>query len=180
MSHKWEFEDEYLRLDSEFRKARKEGDEVIMQRVKPRLDELNGIRWQSKVIGFPELAPYSTLVEALEKLCLKNRLPFPDLSDRKKNFTGKGNLQDFGRFLFGVGNTKRSIQIWPMEDRGYISIEVYDDETCYKGKSKSIEEAAIVLSRWYTQECSIEELHQQFPWMPVEPFRLIGPRVTYK
>jgi len=180
MSHRWEFEDEYLQLSSRYRKAQKEGDEATIQRVKPRLDELNGILWRSKVNGFPELAPFSTLVEALETFCHKNGLPFPDLNDREKNFTGKGDWRETGRFLFGVGNSKRSIQIMPMEKRGYISIEIYDDETCYKGKATSIENSAIVLSRWYMQECSIEELHKEFPWMSDRPFRLSGPRMTYR
>jgi len=180
MSHRWEFEDEYLQLSSEYRKAKNEGDKNTIHRVKPRLEVLDNIRWQSKVDAFPELAAYSTLVEALEKLCHKNRLPFPDLTDRKKNYTGEDDLKEFGRFIFGVGSSKRSVEIWPMEDRGYVSIEVYDDDTCYKGKTPSIEDAAIVLSRWYMQECSIEELHQQFPWMSDKPFQLTGPRVTYK
>jgi hypothetical protein len=180
MSHRWEFGEEYQQLSSKYRKAIAENDEITVQRVKPRLDELHGIMWQSEVNGFPELAPFSTLAEALEKLCYKNGLPFPDLSDRKKNYTGKGDLRELGRFLFGVGNTKRSIQIMPMEDRGYISIEVYVDGACYKGNTASVEDTAIVLSRWYMLECSIEELHQQFPWMSNEPFKLNGPRVTYK
>lgn len=180
MSHRWEFEDEYLQLSTAYHKAKKEGDDVIARQVKHRLDELDGIRWRLKVEGFPELSPFSTLVEALERLCYKNDLPFPDLNDGKKNFTGRGDWKEDLRFMFGVGGTRRSVQIWPMETRGYISIEVYDGETCYKGKAKSVEEAAIVLSRWYMQECSIEELHQEFSWMSNEPFRLSGPRVTYK
>lgn len=180
MSHRWEFEDEYLQLSSAYHKAKKEGDDVTAKQAKSRLDELDGIRWRLKVDGFPELAPFSTLVEALEKFCYKNGLLFPDLDDRQRNFTGKGDWKEDLRFMFGVGGTRRSVQIWPMETRGYIDIEVYENGICYQGKSKSIEESAIVLSRWYMQECTIEELHQQFPWMSDKPFRLSGPRVTYK
>lgn len=180
MSNKWEFEDEYLQLSSEYRKAKKEGNSSVIQRVKPRLDELNRIMWQSMVNGFPELTPYSSLVEALEQLCLKKNLPFPDLNDRERNFTGKGDWRETGRFIFDVGNRNRSIQIFPMESRGYIDIEVYEGKFCYKGQTSSVMESAIVLSKWYMQGCSIKELHQQFSWMPDEPLKLSGPRVTYK
>ena len=180
MISKWEHEDEYLKLDSEFRKAQKEGDNATMQQIRPRIDELNQILWQSEVEGFPELAPYSSLVEALEKLCLENDLPFPNLNNREENFTGKGDWKEANRFIFGVSNRKRSIQIFPMEDRGYIDVELYNDQGCYIGKTKSVKDAAIVFSRWYMQEYSIDELHQQFPWLPVTPFKLSGPRVIYK
>jgi hypothetical protein len=180
MNFKWEHEDEYLKLDSEFRRARKVGDIETMQQIKPRLDELDGMMWKFKTNGFPELAPYSSLVEALEQLCLENRLPFPDLNNREQNFTGKGDWEETNRFIFGVSNRERSVQIFPMEDRGYIDIELYEGDFCYKGQTSSVLESALVLSKWYMQECSIRELHRQFPWMPVEPFSLSRPRVTYK
>ena len=68
MSHKWEHEDEYLKLDSEYHRAQKDGDISTVQRIKPRLDELNQIMWQSITKGFPELISYSSLVEALEQI----------------------------------------------------------------------------------------------------------------
>lgn len=180
MSHRWEFGDEYQELSSKFRKAKKENDKVTLQLIKPRLDELNKMLWQSEVDGFPELAPYSALYEALDKFCQKNNLPFPDLDDRKKNYAGKGDWREINRYFFGVGNSRRSIQIMPLDDRGYIDIEIYDNEICYKGKATSIEDSAVILSKWYMQECSIDELHEQFPGIPNKPFVLTEPRVTYK
>jgi len=180
MSYKWEHEDEYLALESEYRRAQKVSDIMTIQRIKPRLDELNQLMWQAKSKGFPELAAFSSLVEALEQICLQNDLPFPDLNDREKNFTGKGDWKESNKFIFGVSNRKRSIQIFPMEDRGYIDVELYEGDVCYKGHTLLVLESAIVLSKWYMQECSIDELHHQFPWMPDKPFNLSGPRVTYK
>jgi hypothetical protein len=182
MSENWEFDAEYSQLENDLRVAKEAGDTVLFEKIQTRLDQLDDIMWKAKTDGFPELVPFRTLVEALEQFCLKNNLPFPDLNNRDKNFTGDG------RFLFGVGNRVRSIQIWPMEDRGYIDIEVYEyqfhppDEpsrVCYQGHTSSVEEAAIVLSLWYVDECSIEELHNRFQWMSVEPFKLSGPRMTF-
>lgn len=50
MNHRWEFEDEYLQLSGKYRKALKENDEKMIQLVKPRLDELNSMIWQSEVV----------------------------------------------------------------------------------------------------------------------------------
>jgi len=180
MSHRWEFGPEYQKLNDILRKARREGDDSSIQRIKPRLDELNGMMWKSIANGFPELEPYSSLVEALEQLCLKNNLPFPDLNNREQNFIGKGDWKESNRFIFGVSNGERSVQISPMEDRGYIDIELYEREFCYKGQTSSVVESAIVFSKWYMKGCSIKELRQQFPWIPDEPFNLTGPRMTYK
>src|SRR5687768_9904386 len=129
MSEEWEFDSEYSQLENDLRTARESGDIVLCEKIQARLDQLDDLMWKAETDGFPELVPFRTLVEALEQLCLKNNLPFPDLSDRDKNFTGDG------RFLFGVGNKVRSIQIFPMEDRGYIDIEVYENHICYKGQT---------------------------------------------
>lgn len=179
MSQRWEFGPEYQKLSDSLRKAQREKDETAIRRIKPRLDELNEIMWKSVTNSFPLLAPYSSLVDALEQLSLKNKLPFPDLNDREKNFTGKGDWKESQMFIFGVSNVRRSIQIFPMENHGYIDVEVYEGDNCYKGQTSSIEEAAIVLNRWYVQECTIEELHQQFSWIPIKPLKLSDPRIRY-
>jgi hypothetical protein len=175
-----EIADEYLKLSNEFRKAQKLGDEGLIRKLKPRRDELRELFWQEDVKSFPELASYQSFVGALEGFCKIRKLPFPDLDDRENNFTGIGDWKEIGKFMFGVGGRKRSIQIMPHEDQGFISIEVYENEICYKGTTTSVEEAAVVLSKWYMQECSIAELNQAFPWMSDIPFMLNKPRISFE
>jgi hypothetical protein len=173
MRRKWEHEDEYLKLDSALRAAKKAGDEALCQQLQARIQVFDEMMWRSKTDGFPELASYHSVVEALAQTARRLGVPFPDLTDARYR-TGDG------KFIFGISDGIRSIQIFPLEDRGYHDIEVYEQGVCYKGQTGSLEEATRVLSRWFMERCSIEALHAQFPWMSSEPFRLSGPRVAYE
>jgi hypothetical protein len=174
------FGKEFLEVNSIMRKAIRENDIKTIERIRPRFDELNKRMWESQVSGFPELAPYNSLATALQQICVKNGLPFPDLDERNENFTGNGDWRKTMRYIFGVGNRRRSVRIFPQESRGHVSIELYRGEDCYKGQTTSIEESAVVLSRWYVEECSIEELHKQFPWLSPEPVKLTQSRMTFE
>ena len=39
----------------------------------------------------------------------------------------------------------------------------------YPGHTTSLDETTIVLSRWFVERCSIDDLQAQFSWMPREP-----------
>jgi hypothetical protein len=169
--HKWEHGDEYLKLNSALRAAKKVGDEALYQQLQARIQVLDDMMWRSVTDGFPELAPYHSVVEALEKTALRLGAPFPNLADARYR-TGDG------KFIFGVSDGIRSIQIFPLEDRGYHDIEIYERGVCYKGQTRSLEEAARVLNQWFMEGCSIEVLHTQFPWISSQPFQLPGPRMT--
>jgi hypothetical protein len=180
MSHKWEHEDEYLQLKSAFRRAQKDGDMVRSEQLRSRIKELDDLMWSSLTRYFTELAPYQTVTEALEQTAQRLGISFPNLADPSNN-SGDGH------FMFGVSDGVRTVQIWPLESRGYYDIEVYrydtpsheDEGLCYRGQTTSLEEAILVLSWWFVKRCSIEMLHAQFPWIPHEPFHLSGPRVTF-
>lgn len=177
MSHRWEYEDEYLHISSTLRRARKEGNLEQHQDLQARKDELDAMMWHSLTEGFPELAAYQTVREALEQIAAHIGCSFPDLN-------APANKTDEGKFIFGVSDGIRTVQIWPLDDRRYYSVEVfeygegYEQGRCYKGRTTSLEEATILLSRWFVERCSIEELHTQLPWMSREPFKLEGPRMT--
>jgi hypothetical protein len=178
MSHRWEHEDEYIQLRLDMNRAQREGDTVLYEQLRPRIEELDRMIWRSMTDGFPELASYQTVVEALRHMAASLNLPFPDLANPNNN-TGDG------KFIFGVSNGQRTVQVWPMEDRGYYNVEVFDyehseDGVCYKGRTTSLEAATIVLSRWFVERCSIESLHAQSPWIAQEPLRLSGPRMTFE
>ena len=178
MAHQWEYGEEYLEIKSAFRRAQKAGDHVLCEQLRPRMEELDEMMWRSMTDGFPELAPYQSVVEALRHTAVRLHLPFPDLNN-PSNRTGDG------QFIFGVSDDLRTVQIWPLEDRGYYSIEVYDYEhqaegLCYRGQTTSLKEATIVLSRWFVERCSIDTLHIQLPWMLRTPFQLSGPRMTFE
>jgi hypothetical protein len=181
MSHKWEYEDEYLQLKSDFRRAQTEGNLVRCEQLQPRIKELDEVKWRSKIASFPELGFYKSVVEALEQTALKLKVLFPDLTDLKNN-TGDG------KFIFGISDGVRTVQIWPLQSRGYYDVEVYqydipghgDEGLCYRGQTTSLEEATIVLSRWFVERCSIDALHIQLPWMSRTPFQLSGPRMTFE
>jgi hypothetical protein len=132
--------------------------------------------WQSMISRFIELAPYSTIVEALEQTARRLNLSFPDLNDAH-------NRAGDGRFSFGVSDGLRTIQIWPMESRGCYDVELLDytqspDGHCYKGQTTSLKQVTVALSRWFVERCSIESLHVQLPWMSREPLQLSGSRMT--
>jgi hypothetical protein len=176
MTHRWEHEDEYLTLKSAFRRAQQDGDTTRCDQLRPRIDVLDGMMWQAKVAQFPELKSYRSVVEALQGMAAHLDVPFPDLTDPH---TRTGDSQ----FIFAVSDGKRTVQIWPMQSRGYYDIEVFDymrhpDGDCYKGQTTLLEQATIVLSRWFVERCTIRELHAQCPWMADEPFQLNGPRLT--
>jgi hypothetical protein len=178
MSEQWEYGEEYLEIKSAFRHAQKAGDHALCEQLRPRIEELDRMMWHSMTDGLPELAPYQTVVQALQQTASRLGLRFPDLSD-SHNRTGDG------QFLFGVSDGQRTVQIWPMEDRGSYSIEVYDYEhtengACYQGHTTSLEEATIVLSQWFVERCSIGYLHTQFAWMSREPLQLSGSRMTFE
>jgi len=181
MSHKWEYEDEYLQLKSAFRRAQKEGDVSLCEELQPRIKELDEIKWRSKIAGFPELESYRSVVDALEQTAAKLNIPFPNLVDPVNN---SGD----GQFIFGVSDGIRTVQIWPLQSRGYYDIEVYqydipdheNEGVCYQGQTASLDESTIVLSRWFVERCSIDDLHTQFSWMPREPLHLSGSRMTFE
>jgi hypothetical protein len=173
MSHKWEYEDEYLQLKSELRRARQVGNEILCQQFQARIQILDDMMWRSKTARFPELAPYQTVVEALEQTADRLGVPFPNLSDPRYS---SGD----GKFIFGVSDGMRSVQIWPMEDRGSYDVEVYEHGVCYKGQTMSLDEAALVLSRWFVERSSIDGLHSEFQKISNKPFQLSGPRVTFE
>ena len=178
MPHRWEYEDEYLEIKSAFRRAQKAGDHVLCKQLSPRVEELDGMMWRSMTSVFPELSPYRTVVEALRHTADRLNLLFPELANQN-NDTGDG------QFIFGVSDGRRTVQIWPMEDRGYYNIKIFDYEyieegVCYPGHTTSLDEATIVLSRWFVERCSIDDLHAQFSWMPREPLKLSGSRMTFE
>lgn len=176
MSHKWEYEDEYFQLMDDMKCAKLVGDAVLYEKLQVRMAELDAIRWRSKIAGFPELTPYTSVVEALQQTATKLGLPFPDLSD-SRNHTGDGH------FLFGVSDGLRTVQIWPMEDRGYYDVDLFDyandpDGCCYTGHTTSLDQATLALSRWFVERCPIGSLHAQCPWIALEPLRLSESRMT--
>lgn len=179
MSHKWEYEDEYLRLKSAFRRAQKEGDLRLCEHLQPRIKELDEIKWRSKTAGFPELESYRSIVDALQQTAAMLNIPFPNLADPV-------NSSGDGQFIFGVSDGIRTVQIWPLQSRGYYDVEVYrydipdheDEGVCYQGQTTSLDESTIVLSRWFVERCTIASLHAQFPWISEEPHRLSGPRMS--
>ena len=178
MSHQWEYEAEYIQLALDMNRALREGNTVLYEQLEARKHKFDDLMWASKIAHFKELDPYRTVVEALRATANRLGLPFPDLTDLH-NKTGDG------QFLFGVADGKRTVQIWPMEDRGYYSIEVYDYERsegglCYQGHTTSLDESTIVLSRWFVERCSIDGLHTQFAWMSHEPLQLSGSRMTFE
>lgn len=178
MSHRWEHEDEVIQLQLAINHALREGNSAVLEELQACMSVFDNMRWQTKVAAFPELMPYGTVVNALQRTALKLGVPFPDLSN-PRNRTGDGH------FLFGVSDEVRTVQIWPMESRGYYNVELFDyahtpDGNCYKGHTRSLAESTIVMSRWFVERCSIEALHGQCSWMSKEPFHLRGPRITFE
>jgi len=178
MSLRWEHEEEYFQIMDAIQRAKKKGDTHLLEQLQARIKVFDDMMWHSMTAYFTELAHYSSVVEALERTAAKLGIPFPNLGDADNN-TGDG------QFIFGVSDGIRSIQIWPMEDRGYYSIEIYqysgenyEQRVCYKGQTTSLDEATSVLSRWFVERCPIDVLQAQFPWMPREPFQLSSPRMT--
>jgi hypothetical protein len=170
---RWKHEREYIQLLLAINHAQREGNSVLYEQLQERIKVLDRMRWHSKTEVFIELAPYQTLVEALEQTATRLRITFPDLA-AEHNQTGDG------QFIFGVSDGVRTVQIWPMESRGHYDIEVYALGVCYRGQTTSLDEATIALSRWFVERCLIEALHAQFPWMSRDPLQLTGPRMTLK
>lgn len=177
MSHIWKHEDDYFRLMDEIKRAKENNNSVLYEQLQSRIKVLDNIIWNDMTVHFTELSQYQTLVEALEQTALRIGVPFPTLKD-ERNHTGDG------QFIFGVSDGIRTVQIWPLEDFGYYRIEIfeygkgYEQGRCYQGQTTSLEEATILLSQWYVERCSIEELHALLPWMSREPFKLKGSRIT--
>lgn len=178
MAQRWEHEAEYIQLALDMNRALREGNAVRYEQLAARKRTFDDLMWASITAHFTELAAYRTVVEALRATANRLGLPFPDLTDPQTK-TGDG------QFFFGVADGKRTVQIWPMEDRGYYSIEVYDYERsegglCYQGHTTSLDESTIVLSRWFVERGSIDGLHTQFAWMSREPLQLSGSRMTFE
>lgn len=169
---------EAIQLQLDLNRAKREGNRAAYQQIQARLAVIHADWWRTKVAYFGELAPYQTFVEALAATAQRLGLAFPDRTDPRHH---GGD----GYFIFGISDGERTVQIFPMEDRGYYDVELFDydpahTERCYKGHTTSLTAAATVLSRWYMERCAIESLHAQFPWLPQEPFRLDGPRMTFE
>jgi hypothetical protein len=177
MSHRWEYEDEYLVLKSSYRKAQKEGNHQLCEALRPRINELNMMMWHAKVQGFPELAPYDTVVQAFEMTARRLGIPFPNMSQPQYR-AGDGH------FSLLLSDDQRTVQIWPWEDRGYYSVELFDmnerdEDRCYRGSTTSLEQATHALSQWFVMRYTIDELHTQCPWIPREPFEFNEPRISF-
>lgn len=178
MSHRWEYEDEYIQLSLGLNRAAREGDQALYQQLSARKQELDDIMWQTKVNVFTELKPFRSVVDAFRHTALRLGVAFPDLSNPRYR-TGDG------KFLFGVSDNQRTVQIWPMEDRGYYSVEIFDYETsetgkCYQGQTQSLEEATLVITRWFVDRQSIGVLHQGLPWIAQDPLHLTEPRMSFE
>lgn len=178
MSHQWEHKLEYIQLVLDMNRALRDGDYIHFEQLRARKTNFDRLLWDIKKDHFKELLPYHTVTDALVATASHLGVTFPDLKDPHIR-TGDG------QFIFGISDGQRTVQIWPMEDLGYYSIEifVYIDSIsglCYEGHTTSLDEATIVLSRWFMERCSIESLHAQFPWMSREPLRLTGPRMTFE
>ncbi len=170
--------DEHLQLILASNKARREGDILLYEQLQSRITALEDIKWQRIVECFNELSHYRSTHEALKVTANHLNVPFPDTTSGMNSITK-------GRFIFGVSDGKRTVQVWPMSSRGYYDLEVFDYEErsegdCYKGHTRSLDDTTIVLSRWFVERCSIQQLHTQFPWMSCEPFRLQGARLCFE
>jgi hypothetical protein len=175
MTHRWEHEDEYLALKSAFRAAEQAGDTARCGQLRPRIQELDAVIWQSLTADFAELVPYQSVVDALRHTALRLGVAFPDLTD-PRNRTGDG------QFSFLLSDGMRTVQMWPMTT---YSIELFDyadtpQGRCYQGQTTSLEHATRVLSLWFVERAAIAEVHAHCPWMPCEPFRLTGSRLTFE
>lgn len=178
MSHQWEHEDDLIKLALASNKAKREGDIALYEELQTRIKVFEDIMWQSKVAVFKELSPFSSIADALYQKSVQLQISFLDLTNSRNN-TGDG------KFIFGVSDELRTVQIWPMEDRGYYNVDLFDYEfnetgDCYKGHTRSLEEATIVVSRWFVERCSIHSLHEQFLWLSNTPFVVSGPRMTFE
>ena len=65
MSHRWEHEDEYLQLRLALNRAKREGNTTLIDELQARIKIFDDMRRLDKTEHFPELAAFSSVVEAL-------------------------------------------------------------------------------------------------------------------
>lgn len=178
MSHRWQYEDEYLRLDYTFRQAQRLGDMDRLAVLRPRLVELNGMLWQATIVNLPELSPYKSVIDAIQATAQRLQLTIPSFTDTAYEYND-------GLFELVVRHASRTIQIWPRGSQGWYAVDIfaYDDdgtEYCYLGQTPSLMEATKALSYWISLQWSIEMLHAACPWISKDPFHHEGSRISFE
>ena len=178
MSEQWEFGQEYLDLTSAFRRAQALGDEAVCTSLYPRIEELENMMWAIKIADMPDLAPYHSVLEALMHRSAYMGVPFPNM-DRV------GQRTNNYRFMFGITDEVRTVQIWPRGQWKLYAIELFTYEyhpegLCYQGNVSSLDEAAMILSRWFVARVSIDALHEEIPAIPREPLSIPDTRISFE
>lgn len=149
---------EHERLVHELLQAKLDGDKTRYHNVESRLNELDNIAWQAKSTRFPELAPYSNLLEAIRQIASQSRMPFPNVPYSKTY-----------RFIFFLSDVGRSIHIVPKDQEAVYAVLLSEktqvEEINYGGTTESLAEAVKVLNRWYIERVSRALLLNEFPWV---------------
>lgn len=176
MSHIWEHEEEYLQLQLDINRAKRQNNTILLSELQARHKLLDDSMWQSLTERFRELHPFVSVGAALAHTATTMGVPYPqmDISHVKTNN---------GRFIYILFHKRHGIQVWPILERGYYSVElyIYNEHTswCFRGHSTSLMETTHVVSLWLHRHHSIDDIHELFSWMSSEPFQHAGPRMTF-
>jgi hypothetical protein len=157
--------------------AQMAGDSAKVAALTEKIQQLEDEYWQVTCTIFPELATSVSIAQAV----IQRAQAF--------GYTVLANIDAIpaeskhaSRFIFGLAIHKRSVRLWPIDERNHYDITLFHQapsRLTYRGVTPHFDDAVRVVCDWLAGQ-SIERINTYYSWMSKTPWRTAEPRLTFR